>query len=288
VPVLNPIGPQSVDENDTKTFTISGSDAEGDPLTYSATNLPAGATFDDATRTFTWTPTSAQVGTHDVTFRLFDGTDTVEEVVTFTVNQVTTDNVTPVFDVIGTQTMKAGEVLNLELHATDPDPTIDPATGMIVYGEVLTYALVGGLEGISNQGFVQMTSSGKLKLKANPVDAGTYNVQFSVTDIDGNVANQTVQIIIDPLGVMVPEPAQVFYTDVQKGPNTGGEDGNGDGNGDGVYVSIFGKGFGFAQGNSKVFVGGTEVAVYHGWGHSEYGTDGMQNQSNRCQSLSSQ
>ena len=52
------IGPGS-----TLTFTILATDADGDPLTYSAANLPAGATFDAATRTFSWTPTVAQAGT---------------------------------------------------------------------------------------------------------------------------------------------------------------------------------------------------------------------------------
>jgi hypothetical protein len=37
----------------------TGTDPEGDPLTYNATKLPYGATFDAATREFTWTPQEA-------------------------------------------------------------------------------------------------------------------------------------------------------------------------------------------------------------------------------------
>ena len=49
-PVLAAIGNKTVAENATLTFTVSATDADGDTLTYSATGLPTGATFnaDDA------------------------------------------------------------------------------------------------------------------------------------------------------------------------------------------------------------------------------------------------
>ena len=47
---------QSVDENRKLTFTVAATDPDGDALTYSADGLPAGATFDPATRQFSWTP----------------------------------------------------------------------------------------------------------------------------------------------------------------------------------------------------------------------------------------
>jgi polygalacturonase len=43
-------------------------------LTYSASGLPAGATFDPATRTFSWMPTARQLGPHTVKFTVNDGT----------------------------------------------------------------------------------------------------------------------------------------------------------------------------------------------------------------------
>ncbi|MBN2233785.1 MAG: S8 family serine peptidase, partial [Opitutales bacterium] len=47
--------------------------------------LPAGAVFDPATRTFTWTPTVDQVGDHQITFWVSDGIDEDSETITITV-----------------------------------------------------------------------------------------------------------------------------------------------------------------------------------------------------------
>src|SRR5205814_8075723 len=68
------------------TFTISASDADGDALTYSASGLPAGASFDAATKTFSWTPGYDQAGSYPgVTFTVTDGTAPVSETITITI-----------------------------------------------------------------------------------------------------------------------------------------------------------------------------------------------------------
>ena len=95
-PVLAPIGAKSINEQTELRFTISATDADlpAQPLTYSATGLPTGATFDAITREFAWTPTEAQgPGTFTVTFSVTDGAFSASELVTITVNEV---NVAPV------------------------------------------------------------------------------------------------------------------------------------------------------------------------------------------------
>jgi hypothetical protein len=86
-PVLDPIGAKSVAVGQTLSFTVSGSDPDAeDVLTYSADGLPDGATFDPATRGFSWTPTTAEAGTYPgVQFHLSDGIDTDSETITITV-----------------------------------------------------------------------------------------------------------------------------------------------------------------------------------------------------------
>jgi len=84
---------QSVDENRTLTFTVEATDPDGDELTYSASGLPAGASFDPVTRTFSWTPDYTQAGEYTVTFTASDGDKwyslSASQDVTITVRDVT-------------------------------------------------------------------------------------------------------------------------------------------------------------------------------------------------------
>ena len=57
----------------------------------------------------------------------------------------------------------------------------------------------------------------------------------------------------------VAEQPHISFSDLESGPNTGGE------NNAGVYVRIFGKGFGTARGNSFVTIGGGPAASYPVW-----------------------
>lgn len=52
------------------------------------------------------------------------------------------------------------------------------------------------------------------------------------------------------------EAPRIFYTDIESGPNAGGENNNG------AYLSLFGKGFGTNLAQVKVYVGNGEVARY--------------------------
>jgi hypothetical protein len=72
-------------------FKITATDADNDPLDYSASDLPDGATFDPGTRTFSWTPRYDQAGEYTVRFEVSDGTVTESEDVTIIVVQLYPD-----------------------------------------------------------------------------------------------------------------------------------------------------------------------------------------------------
>jgi len=68
--VATPIPDQTATEDEPFNYQVPATaftDAEGDPLTYTATALPTWLSFDGATRTFTGTPTDSDVGTVTVT-----------------------------------------------------------------------------------------------------------------------------------------------------------------------------------------------------------------------------
>jgi len=120
-PILNAIGNKAATENVLLTFSVSATDAESDPLTYSATGLPAGASFNPATRTFTWTPGFADAGSYPVTFIVDDGTDTDSEAITITVGN---SNRVPVITSTAGTTATRGVVYSYTMTATDAD--LDP------------------------------------------------------------------------------------------------------------------------------------------------------------------
>ena len=71
-PVLSLIGSRSIGETQILTFALTATDPDGDSLSYSAGNLPTGASFNPTTRTFTWTPGYGAAGNYSVLFTVTD------------------------------------------------------------------------------------------------------------------------------------------------------------------------------------------------------------------------
>ncbi|MHA2022886.1 MAG: PKD domain-containing protein, partial [Candidatus Thorarchaeota archaeon] len=84
-PILDAVGSKSVTETNKLSFSISGNDPDGDSVSYSAKDLPSGASFSGTT--FSWIPTTSQAGTYNVTFEIKDYYGlTDNEIITITVN----------------------------------------------------------------------------------------------------------------------------------------------------------------------------------------------------------
>ena len=74
-PTISGSPPTSVTQGTAYSFTPSGADADGNPLTFSIANAPAWATFSSSTGRLSGTPTNAQVGTYsNITISVSDGT----------------------------------------------------------------------------------------------------------------------------------------------------------------------------------------------------------------------
>lgn len=113
-PLLASIGNKIVNEGQTITFTLSASDADGDSLTYLATGLPDGASFNPATRTFQWTPNYTQSGNYSVHFEVSDGIYVDEENIIITVN-----NVYPRYDVDENGIVDISDMVIIGQHFND-------------------------------------------------------------------------------------------------------------------------------------------------------------------------
>ncbi len=105
-PVLASIGGKTVNEGKLLTFTVSATEPDGDPLTYSASGMPSGATFNPTTKIFTWTPSYRQAGSYStVSFNVSDSHANDAETITITVNNVyqtdiNSDGVVNILDII--------------------------------------------------------------------------------------------------------------------------------------------------------------------------------------------
>ena len=73
-PFFAPLPAQTVKPGQAVTFVVNAKSPAGDTaLRYSTGALPAGASFDATSRTFRWTPTAVQTGTHTVRVIVDDG-----------------------------------------------------------------------------------------------------------------------------------------------------------------------------------------------------------------------
>ncbi|MBP7051857.1 MAG: hypothetical protein KBE65_12655 [Phycisphaerae bacterium] len=157
-PVLSHIGSRQVAQGETLTFTVSATDANGDALTYTAAGLPTGATFSN--RTFTWTPSASDIGTHQVTFTVSDGSNQDSETLTIT---VTRSNDAPVLGAIGNKTANENQAVGFSISAADAD------------GDAITYSASGLPTGATFTGRTFAWTPGYDQ-------AGDYSVTFVASD----------------------------------------------------------------------------------------------------------
>ena len=146
-PTLAAISDQTVDELTTLSLTAVGTDPNSDPLTFSLSGAPAGATIDSSTGAFSWTPTEAQgPGVYPVTVSVTDGVSTDSKSFNVTVNEV---NVAPVAQALAVSTDE-DTAKDITLAGTDSDIpvqtlsftiTTPPAHGTLgtIVGDQVTY-----------------------------------------------------------------------------------------------------------------------------------------------------
>lgn len=73
------VSPQIVALGETLSFSLIGQDPDGDPLTYSAANLPFGATLNPQTGAIDFRPVPGLEGEYLVSYRVSDGLETIEK-----------------------------------------------------------------------------------------------------------------------------------------------------------------------------------------------------------------
>ena len=182
-PLLAPIGAKVAVIGSPLRFTVRASDLDQDPLLFSATGLPAGATLTPGLQygsaVFEWTPNAADLGEYAITFKVTDSTGGTDQ--RSIVLKVRTSNAAPLLLPLGDQTVAEGATLTLNLAASDAD------------GDALTYSAVNLPLGARID-----PVSGRLSWATHYFNAGTYSA-ITVTASDGAASSsETFAITVTP------------------------------------------------------------------------------------------
>ncbi len=151
-PVLGTVGDRNLNEGELLTFTATAVDPDlpQQPLTFGLEGAPLGATIDQNTGVFTWTPTEDQgPGDFTVTIKVSDSQSpplSDSKSVTITVHEV---NDAPVLGGVTDRAVNEEQLLTFTVAATDPDlpkqamtfalegapagAAIDPTTGAFTW-----------------------------------------------------------------------------------------------------------------------------------------------------------
>ena len=119
--------------------------------------------------------------------------------------------------------------------------------------------LVGGVPG-GNSTVGTISAAG---LYTGPSGVPTNPVTVTAQSVFDSTKSADATVTVIPSGSTTAGGPVIFYSDLDSGPNVGGE------NGQGVYVTIYGKRFGTVQGNSTIHLGNTAAVNYKLWTDSK-------------------
>ncbi|MEE9554124.1 MAG: Ig-like domain-containing protein [candidate division Zixibacteria bacterium] len=201
-PVMDPIGPQSVNEAETLTVVVTSSDPDGQIPALTALNLPPNSMFADSgdgTGLFVFYPDYFQEGIYLPTFIASDGVLADSETVEVTVIDTPRP---PIWDTISDRAMFEGESINFGVSASDPDGTIPVLS---VEPLPVNAVFVDSLNG-----------KGSFSFSPDYTQAGQYSLTYIATD--GVVSDsEFVDIFVFEAGNQAPEIDSVGPQSVVEG-----------------------------------------------------------------------
>ncbi len=153
-------------------YDVEATDSDGDTLTYSLAQSPAGMTIDASSGLIQWTPGVS--GAFPVSVSVSDGTLQATQVFTLT---VVAPNLAPEITSTPSTSIVLGESYQYQATATDPE------------GDDITYALITGPAGMQID-----QATGLLTWTPAADQVGVHDIELSATDSWGNSASQLYQL----------------------------------------------------------------------------------------------
>jgi VCBS repeat-containing protein len=177
----------SVDEDGSVSIILTGSDVDGDALTFSVTADPVHGTLSGTAPDLTYTPNADYNGADNFTFKVSDGFLEAQAQITITVN--------PIND---------APVAVLDAYETDENAPLDvPAPGVLandtdVDGDALTAVLVGSV----SHGTLVFNADGSFlytpEANFNGEDSFTYKANDGVADSNGVTGTIKIHVVNYP------------------------------------------------------------------------------------------
>src|SRR5208337_3689622 len=165
----------------TYSYAATATDAESNPLTFSLTTAPSAMQVDPTLGQVTWSPTTADLGTHNITLRVDDGLGGYATQ-SYVINVTTPPpNRPPYFTSEPVVDANVNLTYAYQAMAFDPD------------GNPLTFAVATGPAGVqidSHSGLVSWTPTSQ--------QLGPQNVSLTVVDGQGGTATQSYTILVQP------------------------------------------------------------------------------------------
>ncbi len=156
-------------------YAVRATDAEGDPLTFSFAQAPAGMAFVPGTSLIRWTPTTDQAGPQNVVIRMTDAAGNVAEQSFTVVVSLEVPNRPPVITSRPVVGAAVGRAYSYQVAARDLD------------GDAITYALSEKPDG--------MTISPSGLIAWNPTSTASARITVEVTDSHGGLAVQSFTLV---------------------------------------------------------------------------------------------
>ncbi|MFS8082051.1 MAG: fibronectin type III domain-containing protein, partial [Ginsengibacter sp.] len=184
LPVITQLSSIAVPFSTSTTIAVNATDADGDALTYTASNLPAFASLANNGNgaSLILNPSATDLGFYsNIKIVVNDGNGGKDSTqFTLTVN----NNYAPTIDTIFNYTMNENDVVNIPLTAHDQNS-----------GDVLAFSVSNAPNAYT------LTDNGNgtatLQLHPNYLAAGTYNPVITVNDGNGGITTRTFNVVVN-------------------------------------------------------------------------------------------
>ena len=169
----------TTDEDTSVDITLTGSDPEGDELTYEVTSDPSNGSLTGDAPNITYIPNADYNGSDSFTFSVSDGELSDEGTVSITVNAV---NDPPELTAIDNQSMEEDGILSFALSSSDID------------GGEPSYSASSDEPNVS-----AVVDGNELTLTPVPDWNGTANITVTVDDGSGGTDDETFELMVNPV-----------------------------------------------------------------------------------------